>query len=336
MKIGFFETEGWEEKPARENLPGHELYFSDKAITENNLPERNDFDILAIFVNSHITAKVLEHFPNLKMLTTNSTGFDHIDLEACKTRGIKVGYVPGYGNNTVAEMAFGLILSLTRKIYLGIDRIKETGSFSFKDLRGIDLKGRTIGIIGTGRIGREAITIAKGFGMKVVAYDVMENPAAAKELGFIYLPFEELLKQSDVISIHCPLTQETQHLINTKNIGLIKKGAYLVNTARGPIVETDALVKALQDGTLAGAGLDVLEEEGEIKNEMKFFADGNVHEKELKVILENHILMRMPNVLITPHNAFNTVEALMRILTVTLQNISGFLNNSADPKNFIA
>ncbi|MEK7506277.1 MAG: NAD(P)-dependent oxidoreductase [Patescibacteria group bacterium] len=332
MKIGFFEAEGWEEKTARESLPGHELYFSNKAITEEELPERNDFEILSVFVNSHITAKVLEHFPNLKMLTTNSTGFDHIDLEACKAKGIKVGYVPGYGNNTVAELAFGLLLNLTRKIYLAVDRIKESGSFSLEGLRGIDLKGRTIGIIGTGRIGLESARIANGFGMKIIAYDVIENAAAAKELGFIYLPLEELLKQSDVLTIHCPLTPETHHLINTKNVGLIKKGAYLVNTARGPIVETDALVKALQDGTLAGAGLDVLEEESGTKYEKGPEPSGEA----MKIILENHALIKMPNVLITPHNAFNTVEALMRILTVTLQNISGFINNSADPKNFIA
>lgn len=332
MKIGFFETEGWEEKPVRENLPGHELYFSNKVITEDNLPEQNDFEILSVFVNSRITAKVLDHFPNLKMLTTNSTGFDHIDLEACKAKGIKVGYVPGYGNNTVAELAFGLLLNLTRKIYLAVDRIKESSSFSLEGLRGIDLKGRTIGIIGTGRIGLESARIANGFGMKIVAYDVMENPAAAKELGFTYLPLEELLKQSDVISIHCPLTPETRHLINMNNIGLIKKGAYLVNTARGPIVETEALVKALQDGILAGAGLDVLEEESGTKYEKGPEPSGEA----MKIILENHALMKMPNVLITPHNAFNTTEALMRILTVTLQNVSGFANSNADPRNFLA
>jgi D-lactate dehydrogenase len=335
MKIAFFETEGWEEKPVRESLPGHDLYFSNKVVTENELPERNDFDILAVFVNSKITAKVLEHFPNLKMVTTNSTGFDHIDLEACKAKGIRVGYVPGYGNNTVAEMAFGLILSLTRKIYLAIDEIKERGSFSLEGLRGIDIKGRTIGIIGTGRIGLESAKIANGFGMKVVAYDVFPNAAAAKELGFVYVTLEELLKQSDVITVHCPLTPETNHLINMNNIGLIKKGAYLVNTARGPIVETDALVKALRDGVLAGAGLDVLEEESGTKYEMGA-GSAEPSGKAMKTILENHALMRMSNVLITPHNAFNTVEALMRILTTTLENISGFVSGNPEPKNFIA
>ena len=330
MKIGFFELEGWEEKIARENLPGHDLYFSDMAITEEELPERNDFEIISIFVTSRITPKVLEYFPNLKMITTNSTGFDHIDIAACKAKGIKVGYVPGYGNNTVAELAFGLILNLTRKIYQAIDNIKERGSFSLEGLRGTDIKGKTIGIIGTGRIGREMARMANGFGMKIIAFDVIEDAAAAKEFGFSYVPLEELLKQSDIVSIHCPLTEETRHLINVGNIGLMKKGAYLVNTARGPIVETDALVKALESGILAGAGLDVLEEE----REMAGGGTGPSGEA-MKVILENHALMKMPNVLITPHNAFNTDEAVRRILDATLGNISGFANGAAEKGNFV-
>ena len=336
MKIGFFELEKWEEEFVRKNLPGHDLYFSPDKISDDSLPVQKDLEIISIFVNSRITQKVLESLPNLRMVTTNSTGFDHIDIAACKARRIAVGYVPGYGNNTVAEFAFGLILNLTRKIYQAIDQVKERELFSLDGLRGIDLKGKTIGVIGTGRIGREAIKIAKGFGMDVIAFDVFRDPGAAKELGFVYVALEDLLKNSDVITIHCPLTKETQHLINMKNVNLIKKGAYFVNTARGPIVETAALVWALQDGTLAGAALDVIEEEGEIKDEMKFFADGKPHEKELKIILETHILMRMPNVLITPHNAFNSNEALMRILDTTMENIIGFIGKSQNPKNFVA
>jgi D-lactate dehydrogenase len=336
MKIGFFEMEGWEEPVVRKNVPGHDLYFSADKITEDSLPSRRDFDIISIFVNSRITTGVLDAFPNLKMLTTNSTGFDHINLSACKTKGVAVGYVPGYGNNTVAEFAFGLILNLTRKIYQAINQIKERELFSFEGLRGIDLKGRTIGIIGTGRIGKEMVKISKGFGMNVLAFDLFKDEAGAKDLGFSYVPLEDLLKQSDIISVHLPLTEETHHLINMKNIDLIKKGAYFVNTARGPIVETAALVYALQKGILAGAGLDVIEEEGEIKDEMKFLSDTKSHEEELRVILENHVLMRMPNVLITPHNAFNSDEALLRILNTTLENINGFLGNNRNPKNFLA
>jgi len=333
MKIGFFELEGWENKLILENFPNDEIFFSKEKLNENNLPAQNDFEVISIFVNSPITEKVLANFPNLKFITTRSTGFDHIDSAACKKRGILAAYVPGYGNNTVAEWAYGLILNLTRKMYLAIDRIKETENFNFEGLRGIDLKNRTIGIIGTGRIGKEMIKISHGFGMKVLAFDLFPDEAAAKEMNFEYANLETLLKNSDIISIHTPYSEKTHHLINKENIGLIKKGAYLINTARGGIVETDALVWALQNNILAGAGLDVLEEEGEVKDEMLFLREGASHPEKLRTALENHILMKMPNVLITPHNAFNSEEALQRILNTTLENIENFI--AGKPTNLI-
>ncbi len=333
MKIGFFELEGWENKLILENFPNDEVFLSKEKLTELNLPAQNDFEVISIFVNSPINEKILANFPNLKFITTRSTGYDHIDLTACKARGIQVAFVPGYGNNTVAEWAFGLILNLTRKMYQAVDRIKETENFNFEGLRGIDLKNRTIGIIGTGRIGKEMIKISHGFGMKVLAFDLFPDEVAAKELGFEYADLENLLKNSDIVSIHTPYSEKTHHLINKENIKFIKPGAYLINTARGGIVETDALVKALQNGTLAGAGLDVLEEEGEIKDEMLFLREGEMRGEKLKVILENHILMKMPNVLITPHNAFNSEEALQRILNTTLKNIKNFI--AGKPNNLI-
>ncbi|MFH0712677.1 MAG: NAD(P)-dependent oxidoreductase [Candidatus Jorgensenbacteria bacterium] len=330
MKIAFFEIEGWEEEVIKKRLG--DVYLSKETLNEDNLPEDNSFEIISVFGSSRVTDKVLGHFPNLKFLTTRSTGFDHIDLEACKKRNIPVAYVPGYGDNTVAEFAFGLILNLTRKIYAAVDRIKETGSFQFEGLRGTDLKGKTLGVVGTGRIGKEAIKIAKGFGMKVVATDVYPDEKFAKEQGYEYIPLEKLLSSSDVITIHCPYTKETHHLINKDNVRLIKKGAYLVNTARGGIVETEALVLALQEGILAGAGLDVLEEEVEVKEEMVFAREKRDSE-EMKVMLEDHVLMRMPNVLITPHTAFNSQEAVERILAKTLENIEGFL--AGKPVNLV-
>lgn len=333
MKIAFFEVEGWEEPLARAAFPDAELSFSTSKIDELTLPETNDAEVISIFVNSRLTENVLAQFPKLKFITTRSTGFDHIDLAACAKRGIGVAYVPGYGDNTVAEFAFGLILNLTRKMYRAIDQVKEMESFNLNDLRGIDLKGKTIGIIGTGRIGKEMVKIAKGFGMNVAAYDPFPNEAYAKEMDYRYLPLEELLKIADIVSIHTPYTKETHHLINRENIRLVKKGAYLVNTARGGIVETDALVGALMDGTLAGAGVDVLEEEGPTKDEMQFLRSGATHAEELRIILENHVLMKMPNVLITPHNAFNSQEALERIFNTTAENIKGFV--SGKPNNLV-
>lgn len=324
MKIAFFELEDWEESIIREHFPQDELFLSKDKLTSQTLSSERDFEVISVFVDSEPGREVLDNFPKLKYLATRSTGYDHIDLDYARERGIAVAYVPGYGDNTVAEFAFGLILSLSRKIYQAIDQIKEIESFSLKGLRGRDLKGKTIGIIGTGRIGKEMIKIASGFSMRVIAYDLYPDEEFAAKSGCQYLSLEELLGQSDIISIHAPLTESTKHLINQHNISLIKHGALLVNTARGAIVETNALVAALKDGILAGAGLDVLEEEGETKDELNFLSRTRPKEEEMLTMLQNHILMKMPNVLVTPHNAFNSQEALERILQTTIENIKSF------------
>ncbi|HCM36547.1 MAG: hypothetical protein A3J30_02785 [Candidatus Wildermuthbacteria bacterium RIFCSPLOWO2_02_FULL_47_9c] len=325
MKIAFFELEGWEELIIKQELGPHEFYFSSEELTELKLPAERNFDVISVFMDSRITKKTLEQFPNLKGIATRSTGYDHIDLAAARQRGVTVSSVPGYGSNTVAEFAFGLILNLTRKIYQAIDQIKETKSFSLTGLRGIELKGKTLGIVGTGRIGREMVGIAEGFEMNVIASDPSPDDALAKEKGFRYVSLEDLLSQADIISLHCPYTKATHHLINQKNIALVKRGAYLVNTARGGIIETQAIIEGLQEGILAGAALDVLEEEGEIKDELEFLSRGQAQADRLMVMLQNHALMKMPNVLVTPHNAFNSQEALERILRTTIENIRGFL-----------
>lgn len=333
MKIAFFQIEGWEKETILKAFPGLDIFFSEKRVDEDNLPERNDFEIISGFTHSKITGKTADYFPNLKLVATRSTGFDHIDIEACKARGVAVASVPGYGSHTVAEFAFGLVLNLTRKIYRAIDQIKETGSFSLADLRGIDIYGKTIGVLGTGKIGKEVIKIAKGFGMDVMAYDVFKDEAFAKEYDAAYLDLPELLGKADIITIHCPNNPETRHLINKENIHLIKKGAYLVNTARGEVVETAALIQALEEGIIAGAGLDVLEEEVKTKDELEFLKGEKTEEEALKTILENRILMDNPNVLITPHNAFNSWEAMARILETTVQNIKSFIDGK--PENLV-
>ncbi len=325
MKIAFFEIEGWEEAAIKQAFPSDDVYLSKDKIDEMNMPEKADFEIISVFVGSKLTPKVLDQFPSLKLIATRSTGFDHIDCAECLKRSIPVVYIPSYGVNTVAEFAFGLILNLTRKMYESIDRMKETNSFSLDGLKGMDVKGKTIGVVGTGHIGAEVIKIANGFSMNVIAYDPYPNDELQKTMGFKYMPFEELLKISDIITIHTPYNKDTHHLINKGNISIIKKGAYLINTARGAIVETDALVEALQSGILAGAGLDVLEEEGETKDELELLGKARENEDTLRTMLENHILMKLPNVLITPHNAFNSQEAVERILNTTLDNIKSFL-----------
>lgn len=328
MKIAFFEVEQWEEQIIRENFPGQDVFVSPEKLSTDSLPEKRDAEVLCVFVNSHVDGAVLDNFPNVKYVATRSTGYDHIDITECAKRGIAVLSVPGYGDNTVAEFAFGLLLNLTRKIYAGIDQIKETGSFALAGLRGVDLKGKTMGIIGTGRIGKESIKIAKGFGMRIAAYDPYPDNAFAATMEVSYMDLTQLLSTADFISLHCPYNTSTHHLINKTNIGSIKRGTYLVNTARGALVETEALVEALGQGILAGYGTDVLEEEGETKDELHFLTHGHPKEEELRTILENHVLMKMPTVLITPHNAFNTQEALERVLHMTVQNIQSCIGNS--------
>ncbi len=324
MKIGFFELEGWEKEQITSRLTGHDLILSAEKITALELPEQRDFEAISVFVNSRIDAAVLDALPNLKCISTRSTGYDHIDLSECKKRDIAVSFVPGYGDNTVAEFAFGLLVNLTRKMYQSINQVKETGSFNLTGLRGVDLAGKTLGVIGTGRIGKKMIKICKGFEMNVIASDPFPDEKAAAELGFSYVPLEELLRQADMITLHCVYTPQTHHLINKSNISLMKKGSYIVNSARGGLIETEAMVSALEQGILAGVGLDVLEEEGETKDELFHLANGHPKEEELRTIIMNHALMKMPNVLITPHNAFNSQEALARILNTTLDSVASF------------
>lgn len=324
MKIGFFELEGWEEAILRNQFRSDELFFSKDKIDSDNLPKDKGFEVLSVFIDSKIDKNVLNIFPNLKFISTRSTGYEHINLNDCKEKGVLVSFVPGYADSTVAEYTFGLILNLTRKIYTGINQVKSKEFFSIANLRGIDLKDKTLGVIGVGRIGTEVIGIAKGFKMKVLATNPSKDISLSEELGFSYVPLENLLQNSDIITVHCPYNSSTHHLINKNNINLIKRGVFLINTARGGIVETEALVSALEDGTIIGAGLDVLEGESDMKDELEFLSKKTTSEEKLKTVLYDHMLIRMPNVLITPHIAFNSYEAMERIVNITVENINAF------------
>ena len=320
------------------------FFFSQK-IDKDNLPSENNFEIISIFVNSKIDLETIQYFPNLRFIAARSTGVDHIDIEACKKRGIKLANVPVYGDNTVAEHTFALILNLSRKIYQSYNQIKTTGSFGLDGLQGFDLKNRTLGVIGTGHIGRHVIRIAKGFQMKVLAFDICPDKSFAQKFSFQYTKnLEELLANSDIITLHIPLNPHTYHLINKNNIYKIKKGAYIINTSRGGIIATEALVRALKQGHLAGAGLDVLEGEKTIKEEIEIFTSEKYEiydlvegykskEQDLKVLIQNRLLLNMKNVVVTPHNAFNSKEALERIWQTTAENIQSFLIKN--PKNLI-
>jgi len=333
----------WEREYVRSKLAGQDLVFFDEGGNPNPHPPlsasgrplpkgevgASGIEILSNFINYPVTAETLKEFPKLKYVTTRSTGYDHIDLKACAERGVAVSNVPTYGENTVAEFAFALLLSLSRKIFPAVKRVREQGLFATDELQGFDLQNKTLGVVGTGHIGAYAIKIAKGFGMNVVAFDPHPNPKLSAQFGFSYASLEELLKQSDIVTLHVPYMPATHHLINSKNIGLCKKGALIINTARGGLIDTSALISALKSGQLAGAGLDVLEEEGFVKDEVHMLALGHPNEDQLKTVLADHELMYMDNVLITPHNAFNTKEALQRILDTTIMNIQGFIKEKS-------
>jgi len=325
MKIGFFEIQGGEAEFFKSKISGHELVFNSSIISQDSLPETKDFDAISVFIGSPIGKEVLAALPNLKFIATRTTGYDHIDLDALREKNILLSFVPSYGDHTVAEFAFGLLLCLTRKIFMAYDRIREQGSFDLAGLRGTDLVGKTLGIVGVGRIGSQMARLAAAFGMNILAYDVNSRPELVEKYGVKYVDFDYLLRNSDVISLHLPGGPKTYHIINKDNIGLIKRGCILINTARGSLVETDALIKALESGILAGAGLDVLEEEAPMKNEKEFALFSRPEDHNLKTIIQNHVLIDMDNVIITPHNAFNAREAVERILETTAGNINAFL-----------
>ncbi|HOM68280.1 MAG TPA: NAD(P)-dependent oxidoreductase [Candidatus Paceibacterota bacterium] len=328
MKLVFFEIEDWEKEYISKNLKiskDLELLFYNEKFDKKLIT--NDVLGISVFVGSTIDESILEVAPNLKFITTRSTGFDHLKSDLLIEKGVKLGYVPGYGDNTVAEFAFGLLLAVNRHIYEAFDRIKENRDFSIEGLEGFDLKDKTIGIIGTGRIGKEMIKISKGFQMNIMAYDLYPNLELAKELDFRYVSFDELLANSDVISLHIPYTKENHYLINEENISKIKKGAILINTSRGALVDSKALIKGLNEGILRGVGLDVLDGEKETFEERSLVLYGNLQKDDILNILENNVLINTSNVIITPHIAFFTKEAQIRILNTDLANIESFFEN---------
>jgi D-lactate dehydrogenase len=329
--MAFFEVKDWEEKYLKKRLRGHFLKFSNSPLTSENVQEINDFDLLSVFIYSRIDGQIIQEIPSLRLIVTRSTGFDHVDLEECRKRGITVCNVPSYGENTVAEHTFALILSLSRNICRTC--VRRFGyDFSIEGLKGFDLKGKTIGVVGAGRIGLHVIRIAKGFGMNVLAYDAYQNKLLSEVLEFEYVPLEELLRESDIVTLHVPYNKSTHHLINRDTLKLVKKGAILINTSRGSVVETEALIEALDKKMLGAVGLDVIEGEELIKEEKQLLYDP----KNLEVLsnlVKSHILLSRDNVVFTPHIAFYSQEALERILETTVQNITSFI--SGKPQNTV-
>jgi len=331
-KVAFFEIEDWD----RRYLSKRKLKVPAARIVREPLSTATahlatGVPAVSVFIYSQVTAEVLDKLPDLRLIATRSTGVDHIDTRAAAERGITICNVPRYGENTVAEHAFGLILSLSRKIYQAYLRTSRL-DFSMQGLRGFDLKGKTIGVVGAGAIGLHVIRIAKGFGMEVLAYDKNVQPLLAEVLGYTYVPLEELLSKSDIVTLHVPLVADTYHLINSETIKLMKRGAILINTARGAVVDTAALVAALNEGRIAGAGLDVLEGEESIKEEAQLLA-GTLPVEKLRAVVQSYALLHRDNVIITPHIAFYSDEAEQRIFDTTIDNIAAFF--AGKPQNVV-
>jgi D-lactate dehydrogenase len=334
MRAVFFETAPWERRYLSRALAAHHLTarFLAEPLTADTRAAASSAQIVSVFISSHLTAALLRRLPRLRFIATRSTGFDHIDLAAARARRIAVANVPSYGENTVAEHTFALILALSRNLHKAyVKTIK--GDFSLEGLQGFDLKGRTLGVVGAGHIGLHVIKMAKGFGMEVLAFDVRQHPFLSEVLDFRYAPLPTLLGRSDIVSLHVPYLPATHHLMNREAFRRMKRGALLINTARGGLVDTEALVWALDEGIVGGAGLDVLEGEELVKEERQLLSMDFPKEK-LATALRNHILLHRENVVITPHIAFDSTEALQRILETTVQNLVGF--SAGAPVNLVA
>lgn len=317
MKISFFEITEDERKKFSDALSNNEVLFFEDSIQDVDVEAFKDSDVLCVFVHSEVSKDILEKMLNLKMVCTRSTGIDHIDSEYCKEKNIVIKNVPLYGENTVAEHAFALMLSLSRKIHKSYVRSIQ-GKFSTEGLQGFDLKDKTLGIIGGGRIGLHVARIAKSFGMHVRVYDINKDSFLAELINFKYVDLDELYKESDIVSLHVPLNKYTEHMINKESLSKFKDGALLINTARGGLVKTSDLIEALKSGKLSGAGLDVIEGEEYLIEENIF---NSPVEKAAKLIVESKQLLDNENVVLTPHNAFNSVEAVNRIIDTTIENI---------------
>jgi D-lactate dehydrogenase len=332
-QVLFVEAEAWEHadlvNKCSRGCGVHVRYQKLQDLPDGDLP--SDVTVLSPFIHSRCDGEQLQRFPKLELVVTRSTGHDHIDLDYCNEHGITVCNVPRYGENTVAEHTFALLLALTRKITLSHERTIR-GDFSIEGLRGIDLHDKTLGCLGTGDIGLRVLRIAAGFGMKLLAYDLRPNEQAAKEIGFDYVQLDTLLKRSNVLSIHVPYNKHTHHMVDAAAMERLPRGAIVLNTARGGIIDPQALIQALQSGHLGGAGLDVLEAETAVAEEAEILSS-EYNVETLRSIVRNHALLRMPNVIITPHVAFNSTEAVQRLIDTTISNIAAYY--AGQPENVV-
>lgn len=318
MRVAVFSTKSYDRQFLEEanRSFGHDLVFLEPRLTPSTAALAQGFPAICVFVNDQVNAEVQEWLAahGTRLIATRSAGFNHIDLAAARQYGITILRVPAYSPHSVAEHTVGLILTLNRKIHRAYNRVRD-GNFALDGLLGFDLHGCTVGIIGTGQIGRVVAQIMRGFGCPMLAYDLHPHPECL-ELGVRYVGLEELISCSDIVTLHCPLTPETYHIIDARLLSKAKRGIMLINTSRGALLDTPVVIEALKDGVIGYLGIDVYEEEQDL-----FFEDLSGQ------VLQDDVFARLltfPNVVITGHQAFFTCEALEGIAQTTLSNISAF------------
>lgn len=325
MKVAVFSTKPYDRvflEAANQDY-GHELVFIESRLGPETVAVARNFPAICAFVNDQLNAPVIAELAQFgtRLIALRSAGFNHVDLAAARNHGVTVLRVPAYSPYAVAEHTLALLLGLNRKIHRAYQRVQE-GNFSLDGLLGFDIHGQTLGIVGTGKIGTEVAKIMHGFGCRLIAYDQAPNPECEK-IGVRYTALEELFAESDIITLHCPLTPETHHLIDDKALERMKPGVVLINTSRGGLIDTRAIIKGLKSQKIGYLGLDVYEEEGDL-----FFEDLS------GVVIQDDVFMRLltfPNVLVTAHQAFFTRNALQSIAQTTLDNITTFERGEMSP-----
>lgn len=318
IKIAFFATKEYDKKIFNKYNKEYkyEITYFDSNLNKETAPLAKGYDVICIFVNDIVDKETIEILKEngVKLIALRCAGFNNVALNSLNG-DIKVVRVPSYSPHAVAEHATALLLEINRKIYKAYQRTKKY-NFTLDGLLGFDIYGKTVGVVGTGKIGKEFCKIMKGFGANIIAYDVYHDDEAAKEIGFKYVELDELLSKSDIISIHCPLTKENEKLINSTTIEKMKNGVIIINTSRGKLIDSNSLIEELEKGKIGGVGLDVFDEESE------FFL--NDMSREYKRNRNLSLLLSMPNVIITSHQAFFTREALNKIAQDTCENIKEY------------
>lgn len=331
LRVAFFDTRAYDRAAFQQANAefGHDLTFFEPRLTRDTARLAGDHQVVCSFVNDRLDRPALEvlHRLSVRLIALRSAGYNHVDLDAAAELGLPVVRVPEYSPYAVAEHTVALLLALNRKIHRAYARVRDW-NFALDGLVGFDLHGKTVGLVGTGRIGRAAAAIFHGFGCRVLAFDPQPDPALSAQLGVQYVELDALYRESDVISLHVPLTPATHHLIDEAALARMKPGVVLLNTGRGALIDSRALIAALKRGQIGGAGLDVYEEE-----EGVFFTDLS------NQVLQDDVLARLltfPNVLVTAHQGFLTREALANIAQVTLENVATFARGERLPNQIRA